>query len=473
MTPVIALVGRPNVGKSTLFNQMTRSRDALVADFPGLTRDRKYGEGHSEERKFIVIDTGGLTGQEAGLDSEMARQSLQAIEEADIVLFLVDGRAGLTAGDEVIADHLRRSGKPAHLVVNKTDGQDPDVAAADFYKLGFESIFMIAAAHNRGIRSMLELLLPAPEDLDEQDRADRYPGIRIGIVGRPNVGKSTLVNRMLGEERVVVYDMPGTTRDSIYIPYERHGHQYTLIDTAGVRRRKNVRETVEKFSIIKTLQAIDDAHVVILVIDAREGLVDQDLHLIGFVLDAGRSLVIAVNKWDGMDPEDRAKVKEQVARRLDFLDYADKYYISALHGTGVGTMYDSVQACYESAMAKWPTNRLTAILEDAVAQHQPPMVHGRRIKLRYAHQGGSNPPIVVVHGNQVDSLPGAYKRYLENTFRKVLKVVGSPIRFEFRGGENPFANKVDRLTPRQKVKKDNDIKKGRTVKKTRQKSVKR
>lgn len=473
MTPVIALVGRPNVGKSTLFNQMTRSRDALVADFPGLTRDRKYGEGHSEERKFIVIDTGGLTGQEAGLDSEMARQSLQAIEEADIVLFLVDGRAGLTAGDEVIADHLRRSGKPAHLVVNKTDGQDPDVAAADFYKLGFESIFMIAAAHNRGIRSMLELLLPAPEDPDEQDRADRYPGIRIGIVGRPNVGKSTLVNRMLGEERVVVYDMPGTTRDSIYIPYERHGHQYTLIDTAGVRRRKNVRETVEKFSIIKTLQAIDDAHVVILVIDAREGLVDQDLHLIGFVLDAGRSLVIAVNKWDGMDPEDRAKVKEQVARRLDFLDYADKYYISALHGTGVGTMYDSVQACYESAMAKWPTNRLTAILEDAVAQHQPPMVHGRRIKLRYAHQGGSNPPIVVVHGNQVDSLPGAYKRYLENTFRKVLKVVGSPIRFEFRGGENPFAHKVDRLTPRQKVKKDNDIKKGRTVKKTRQKSVKR
>ena len=473
MTPVIALVGRPNVGKSTLFNQMTRSRDALVADLPGLTRDRKYGEGHYEGRKFIVIDTGGLTGDEVGLDAEMARQSMQAVEEADIVLFIVDGRSGLTAGDQMIADHLRRSGKRAHLVVNKTDGQDPDIASADFYSLGFDSTFQCAAAHNRGIKSMLEVLLPEPENPEEQDRADLYPGIRIGVVGRPNVGKSTLVNRMLGEERVVVYDMPGTTRDSIYIPYERHGHQYTLIDTAGVRRRKNVHEVVEKFSIIKTLQAIDDAHVVILVIDARDGLVDQDLHLIGFVLDAGRSLVIAINKWDGMDPEDREKVKEQVARRLDFLDYADKYYISALHGTGVGTMYESVQACYESAMSKWPTNRLTALLQDAVAQHQPPMVHGRRIKLRFAHQGGSNPPVIVVHGNQVDALPGAYKRYLENTFRKVLKVVGSPIRFEFKSGENPFANKVDRMTPRQKVKKDTDIKKGRTVRKTRQKSVKR
>ena len=473
MTPVIALVGRPNVGKSTLFNQMTRSRDALVADFPGLTRDRKYGEGSYEGQKFIVIDTGGLTGDEAGIDAEMARQSLQAVEEADIVLFLVDGRAGLTAGDEMIADHLRRSGKLAHLVVNKTDGQDPDMAAAEFYSLGFESNFLIAAAHNRGIRSLLEALLPEPVDPEEEDRADRYPGIRIGVVGRPNVGKSTLVNRMLGEERVVVYDMPGTTRDSVYIPYERHGEQYTLIDTAGVRRRKNVNEAVEKFSIIKTLKAIEDAHVVILVIDARQGLVEQDLHLIGFVLDAGRSLVIAVNKWDGMDPDDRARVKEQVARRLDFLDYADKYYISALHGTGVGTMYDSVHACYESAMSKWPTNRLTALLQDAVAQHQPPMVRGRRIKLRYAHQGGSNPPVIVVHGNQVDALPGAYKRYLENTFRKVLKVVGSPIRFEFRASENPFADKVDRRTPRQKVKQDNDLKKGRRSKRVRQKSVKR
>lgn len=474
MTPVIALVGRPNVGKSTLFNQMTRSRDALVADFPGLTRDRKYGEGNYEGQKFIVIDTGGLTGDEQGLDAEMARQSMQAVEEADIVLFLVDGKSGLNGGDELIADHLRKTGKRAHLVVNKTDGQDPDIAASDFHALGFDSTYLIAASHNRGIRSMLERLLPQPDDDAVQDHADKYPGIRIGIVGRPNVGKSTLVNRMLGEDRVVVYDMPGTTRDSVYIPYERQGSEYTLIDTAGVRRRKNVSEVVEKFSIIKTLKAIEDAHVVILVIDAREGLVDQDLHLIGFVLDAGRSLVIAVNKWDGMDPEDRSKVKEQVARRLDFLDYADKHYISALHGSGVGVMYESVQACYESAMAKWQTNRLTAILQDASAQHQPPMVQGRRIKLRYAHQGGSNPPVIVVHGNQTDALPGAYKRYLENTFRRVLKVTGSPIRFEFRSSENPYANKVSRLTPRQKVKKDNDLKKGRPPrKKARMKSKKR
>ena len=472
MTPVIALVGRPNVGKSTLFNQMTRSRDALVADFPGLTRDRKYGDGNYEGRRFIVIDTGGLTGDEVGLDAEMARQSTQAVDEADIVLFLVDGRAGLTAGDEMVAEHLRRTGKPAHLVVNKTDGQDPDIAAADFYSLGFESVYQIAAAHNRGIRSMLELLLGDVEE-ESEDSADKYPGIRIGVVGRPNVGKSTLVNRMLGEERVVVYDMPGTTRDSVYIPYERHGHEYTLIDTAGVRRRKNVHEVVEKFSIIKTLKAIEDAHVVILVIDARDGLVDQDLHLIGFVLDAGRSLVIAVNKWDGMDPEERSKVKEQVRRRLDFLDYADKHYISALHGSVVGVLYDSIQDCFESAMAKWPTNRLTAILQDAVVQHQPPMVHGRRIKLRFAHQGGSNPPVIVVHGNQTGALPGAYKRYLENTFRKVLKVNGSPIRFEFLSGENPYANKVNRLTPRQKVKKDNDLKQGRQIKKPRMKSRKK
>jgi len=475
MTPVIALVGRPNVGKSTLFNQMTRSRDALVADFPGLTRDRKYGEGCYQGRRFIVIDTGGLSGDEAGLDAEMARQSMQAVEEADIVLFLVDGRAGLTAADEMIADHLRRSGKEAHLVVNKTDGQDPEVAAADFYRLGFDSTFRIAAAHNRGVRSLLEALLPEPEEGDEEeDRAERYPGIRIGVVGRPNVGKSTLVNRLLGEERVVVYDMPGTTRDSIYIPYERQGKQYTLIDTAGVRRRKNVREVVEKFSIIKTLQAIQDAHVVILVIDAREGLVDQDLHLIGFVLEAGRALVIAVNKWDGMDPDDRARVREQVRRRLDFIDYADKHYISALHGSGVGLLYDSVEACYNSAMAKWPTNRLTAILQDAVSQHQPPMVRGRRIKLRYAHQGGSNPPVIVVHGNQTEALPGAYKRYLENTFRKVLGVTGSPIRLEFRSGSNPFAGREKRLTPRQKVKKEAVQRQGKPARKTpRQKSVKR
>ena len=452
--PVIALVGRPNVGKSTLFNQMTRSRDALVADFPGLTRDRKYGEGLHEGHRFIVIDTGGITGEEAGIDVAMARQSLLAVEEATVVLFLVDAQAGLTPADELIAGQLRRSGKTAHLVINKTDGRDPDVAGAEFHRLGFASVMQIAAAHNRGIRSMLDQVLGA--DTGEEDvegLAEKAPGIRISVVGRPNVGKSTLVNRLLGEERVVVFDLPGTTRDSIYIPFERRGEAYTLIDTAGVRRRKNIRETVEKFSIIKTLRAIEDSHVVILVIDAREGLVDQDLHLIGFVLEAGRALVVAVNKWDGMEADERDRVRDQLRRRLAFLDYAKLHFISALHGSGVGDLYQSVEAAYQSAMAKWTTNRLTQLLEDVVAQHQPPMVRGRRIKLRYAHQGGSNPPRIVVHGNQVDALPQAYRRYMENVFRKALRVVGTPIRFEFKTGENPYAGKVNSLTPRQKAKR--------------------
>ncbi|PAV26263.1 ribosome biogenesis GTPase Der [Tamilnaduibacter salinus] len=451
--PVIALVGRPNVGKSTLFNQMTRTRDALVADFSGLTRDRKYGEGRYEGHRFIVIDTGGLSGDDAGLDAEMARQSLQAVDEADQVLFLVDGRAGLTAGDHLIAEQLRRHGKPAHLVVNKTDGQDPEMAAAEFYELGYESVFLIAASHNRGVRSMLESLFPDMLEEPEEDEADKWPGIRIGVVGRPNVGKSTLTNRLLGEERVVVYDLPGTTRDSIYIPYERHGEEYTLIDTAGVRRRKNVNEAVEKFSIIKTLQAVEDAHVVVVVVDARDGLVDQDLHLIGFVLEAGRSLVLAFNKWDGMSVEDRESVKREVDRRLPFVGFADKHYISALHGSGVGLLYDSIHEAYDSAMTKWPTRRLTEILLGAVQQHQPPVVRGRRVKLRYAHQGGSNPPRIVVHGNQVESLPDAYRRFLENTFRKVLDIWGTPIRFEFRSGENPYAGKPNELNARQKARK--------------------
>lgn len=467
--PVIALVGRPNVGKSTLFNQLTRSRDALVADLSGLTRDRKYGEGAYEDQRFIVIDTGGITGDEVGIDAAMARQSLQAVDEASVVLFLVDARAGLTPGDLHIADQLRRSGKEAHLVINKTDGLDPDVAGADFHQLGFQSVFTIAASQNRGVRSMLEELLVRSENEEAEPEATPS-GIRVTVVGRPNVGKSTLVNRMLGEERVVVFDMPGTTRDSIYIPFERQGKEYTLIDTAGVRRRKNIKETVEKFSIIKTLQAIDDAHVVVLVIDAREGLVDQDLHLMGFVLDAGRALVLAVNKWDGMDPDDRATVKTQLQRRLDFIDYARTHFISALHGSGVGDLYASVEEAYQSAMAKWPTNRLTTLLQDVVSQHQPPMVNGRRIKLRYAHQGGSNPPLIIVHGNQTESLSASYKRYLENRFRDVLKVVGTPIRFEFKSSENPYAGRVNKLTPRQQQKKARLMK---HVKKTRRKEKRR
>lgn len=453
MIPVIALVGRPNVGKSTIFNRLTRSRDALVADLPGLTRDRKYGEGVAAEKRFIVIDTGGISGDEQGIDAAMAAQSMAAIQEADIVLFVVDAQSGLTAADELIAHHLRVNNKQSWLVINKIDGLDPNVAAADFYRLGLANIRFTAAAHNKGVQSLIEEVLePFPVELSEEERAD--DGIRVGIIGRPNVGKSTLVNRLLGEDRVVVFDQPGTTRDSVYIPFERQGQRYTLIDTAGVRRRKNVQEVVEKFSIIKTLQAIDDAHVVILVVDAREGLVDQDLHLLGFAMDAGRALIIAINKWDGMEKDAKDAIKREIDRRLNFVDYAPIHFISALHGTGVGELYKPIHRCYESAMAKWSTNQLTRILEDAVTEHQPPMVRGRRIKLRYAHQGGSNPPIIVVHGNQTSELPTSYKRYLENVFRRVLKVMGTPIRFEFRSGENPYAHKVNKLTPRQQYKKE-------------------
>jgi GTP-binding protein len=451
MLPVIALVGRPNVGKSTLFNRLTRSRDAIVADFPGLTRDRKYGEGVAVERDFIVIDTGGLTGDEAGIDVAMAQQSYQAIVEADKIFFVVSARDGLTPADEEIAQYIRQSGKPCALVVNKIDGLDIDVVTADFFRLGMGEIFLTAASHNRGVSSMINEVMEAfpPQEAKTDDEPT---SCHIGIIGRPNVGKSTLVNRLLGEDRVVVYDMPGTTRDSVYIPYERRDKPYTLIDTAGVRRRKNVTEGVEKFSIIKTLQAIQDANVVVIVIDAREGIVDQDLHLIGFAMDAGRALVLAVNKWDGMTPDEKKSVKNELERRLTFLDYAQIHFISAKHGSGVGDMYKSIDASYKSAFAKWPTKRLTELLQDCTADHQPPMVRGRRIKLRFAHQGGSNPPIIVVHGSKTDDLPASYKRYLENMFRKVLKVKGTPIRFEFKSSENPFAKPTNSLASKDKMK---------------------
>ena len=456
MKPVIALVGRPNVGKSTLFNRITRSKDAIVADFPGLTRDRKYGEGEYQGKGFIVVDTGGLSGDESGIDAAMAEQSYTAMSEADVVLFIVDAQAGLTSIDEAIAKELRVRGKKTILVINKVDGFEPEVAAADFYQLGFDEPSFTVASHNRGTKGLLERVLA---DFPEQGAEEEFDdSIRMGIIGRPNVGKSTLVNRLLGEERVVVYDQPGTTRDSIYIPYERQEQAYTIIDTAGVRRRKNVDEAVEKFSIIKTLQAIKDAHVVILVLDAREGIVDQDLHLLGFAIEAGRALVIAINKWDGMTQDDKDRVRNDIDRRLGFVEYAQVHFISALHGTGVGVLYKAIHEGYESAMSKWPTPRLTTLLEDAVSQHPPPLVGGRRIKLRYAHQGGSNPPLIIVHGNQTDSVPTSYRRYLENTFRKVLGIKGSPIRFEFRGGDNPFAGKVNRLTPRQQRKKQRLVK---------------
>lgn len=456
MKPVIALVGRPNVGKSTLFNQLTKSRDALVADLPGLTRDRKYGDARIDNKSFIVIDTGGIGESDDGIDAYMAEQSRTAIAEADIVLFLVDGRAGLIASDEMIARELRALGKVVHLVVNKTDGVQEESAMAEFHRLGIASVFAIAASHGRGVHQMIaDVLVHFPEDPEQGPELDH--GIKIAIVGRPNVGKSTLVNRLLGEDRVVVFDMPGTTRDSIYIPYERLGKKYTLIDTAGVRRRGRVDETVEKFSVIKTLQAISDAHVVVLVLDARESIVDQDLNLLGYVLEKGRALVIAINKWDGMDPDARQQVRTDMSRRFDFIDYVKVHMISALHGTGVGDLYGSIQRAYDSAMIKVPTNRLTQILQDAVDQHQPPLVGGRRIKLRYAHMGGQNPPLIVIHGNQTDHVPSVYRRYLENIFRKVLRISGTPIQISFKTGDNPFKERRNELTPAQAERRRRNV----------------
>ncbi|POY44724.1 ribosome biogenesis GTPase Der [Avibacterium gallinarum] len=491
-TPVVALVGRPNVGKSTLFNRLTRTRDALVADFPGLTRDRKYGQANIAGYDFIVIDTGGIDGTEEGVEEKMAEQSLLAIEEADIVLFLVDARAGLTSADIGIAQYLRqRQNKTTVLVANKTDGIDADSHCAEFYQLGLGEVVQIAASQGRGVNALMEqVLAPLAEQnaekeaeqnqsavqnneenqedewdhefdfnneedgqlLDEalaEEESEQEQNIKIAIVGRPNVGKSTLTNRILGEDRVVVYDLPGTTRDSISIPMERDGQQYTIIDTAGVRKRGKVHLTVEKFSVIKTLQAIQEANVVLLTIDAREGISDQDLSLLGFILNAGRSLVIVVNKWDGLDQEVKDRVKSELDRRLDFIDFARVHFISALHGSGVGNLFDSIKEAYACATQKMTTSMLTRILQMATDEHQPPMVSGRRIKLKYAHPGGYNPPIIVVHGNQINRLPDSYKRYLSNYYRRSLKIIGSPIRLMFQEGSNPFSGKRNKLTPNQ------------------------
>ncbi len=454
MRPVIALVGRPNVGKSTLFNQLTRSRNALVADMPGLTRDRQYGDGRNEERSFIVIDTGGLGEGEEGVEVYMAEQSRQAIEEADLVFFMVDARAGLTSADFSIADELRRNHKKVVLVVNKIDGLDEPTALSEFFRLGFTAMHGIAASHGRGVPALISAALADwPVEAEVRVEAELNRGLCMAVVGRPNVGKSTLVNRMLGEDRVVVFDAPGTTRDSIVIPFERHGKSYTLIDTAGVRRRGRVDETVEKFSIVKTLQAIKDAQVIILVIDAREGLVDQDLHLLGYALDAGRAVVIAVNKWDGMSEYDRGIVRQELDRRLDFARYIRIHMISARHGTGVGEMYPSIHRAYDSAACRATAAEITRLLEEAVQAHQPPLVRGHRIKLRYGHMGGTFPPTFVIHGNQTDQTPMAYRRYLENLFRKFFRLEGTPVKLEFRTGDNPFKDKPNMLTTRQIKKK--------------------
>ena len=461
MIPVFALVGRPNVGKSTLFNRITKTQDALVANFPGLTRDRQYGEAKLGSRHFIVIDTAGITGQEEGIDSAVAQQSQQAVVEADAVVFMLDAREGLTSIDEQLAQRLRGYNKPIFFVANKIDGVNVDEALAEIYRFGAERIYPTTATHGRGIKPLFEdmlALFPEAEAVETVDENAPDPGIKIAIVGRPNVGKSTLVNRLLGEERVVVFDQPGTTRDSVYIRYERNEEIFTLIDTAGIRRRKNVSEVVEKFSIVKTLKAIDDANVVILVLDASEGVVDQDLHLLGHVVDAGRAVVVAINKWDGLTDQHKQYVRAELERRLQFIDYAQIHFISALHGTGVGHLYESVRAAFRAATQKLQTHRLTQILERAVFEHQPPLVNGRRIKLRYAHAGGSNPPLIVIHGNQTADVPRAYQRYLEKTFRRELKLIGTPVRIEFRTGDNPFAGKRNMLTERQIERKRRLIK---------------
>ena len=443
MTPVIALVGRPNVGKSTLFNALTRTRRALVADVPGLTRDRQYGLARLGGREVVLVDTGGLTDDDDELDRQMAVQTDAAIEEADAVVVMMDARDGMLPADEAVVERLRRNGKPFRVAVNKVDGSDPDAALAEFHGLAAEPPLPIAASQGRGVARLADAaaaLLPAPGDhAAAAPEPTAEEGIRVAIVGRPNVGKSTLVNRLLGEERMLAIDEPGTTRDAVEIPFERDGRHYTLIDTAGLRRRARVTGAVEKFSALKTLEAIRAAHVVVLVLDARQGLAEQDQHVVGHVLDAGRALVVAINKWDGLDRDTRDWVRSEHDRRFRFVDFAETRYISALHGTGVGDLLKSVQRAHRSAMGDLATHELTRTLEDAVAEHQPPLVGGARVKLRYAHQGGANPPTIVVHGNRVERLPTAYKRYLEKRFRERFGLRGTPVRMEFRSGENPYA----------------------------------
>ncbi|TQE99364.1 MAG: ribosome biogenesis GTPase Der [Spiribacter salinus] len=474
--PVIALVGRPNVGKSTLFNKLTRTRDALVADFPGLTRDRQYGVGRMGPAPYVLVDTGGLGEPDDVTYHHMQRQAMRALDEADVILFLVDARTGVTPGDETLTRELRQRGKRVWLVMNKIDGVDPAMAAADFHALGLDTPWPIAAVHGRGVQQLMTAVLedhcPAliaeaeaveAADADPEAEAEEAPDrpIEVAIVGRPNVGKSTLVNRLIGEERLLVYDMPGTTRDAIHVPFERDGQAFTLVDTAGVRRRSRVKASIEKFSVVKTLQAIEAAQVVIMVLDARQEISEQDAHLIGHVIEAGRGLVLAVNKWDGLETGARDRIRRELDVKLGFLDFARPRFISALHGTGVGRLLEEVAQVYRAAHKTLPTPQLNRILAEATEAHQPPLIRGRRIKLRYAHQGGRNPPAIIVHGNQTTALPSAYRRYLVNRFRRELGLWGTPIRLELRTGENPFAGRRNKLTPRQQRKRERVIKRRR------------
>ena len=496
MKPTIALVGRPNVGKSTLFNKLTRTQDALVADMPGLTRDRQYGDGKVGGWPYLLVDTGGLSGAPDSLDAAMADQTLCAVREADLVVFMVDGRSGIVSVDEEIADILRRQARHVVLCVNKIDGIGEDKAQLDFHQLGFEHMVAIAASHNRGVQQLVEELadfFEIPEDerveLSRKRRsrknkvADKSaetgadgaltegaergfgPGyepveqseIRITFVGRPNVGKSTLINRLLGEDRVIAYDQPGTTRDSVSVPFQRAGRYYSLIDTAGVRRRGKVSEKVEIFSIIKTLQSIDKSNVCVMLLDGTDGITDQDLSLLGYIIDKGRALIVAVNKWDSLSEKQREEMREDLERRVDFLKFTRIHFISALQGSGVGDLFKSINKAYSSAFIDMSTPRLTRMLEIVTTQHQPPMVNGRRIKLRYAHQGGQNPPIIVIHGKQALKVPQSYQRYLMNHFTKALKLFGTPLRIEFRQDDNPY-QEATRVKP---VKDKADVKRRR------------
>ena len=445
MIPTIALVGRPNVGKSTLFNRLTRSRDALVADIPGLTRDRHYGRGRLGGRSFLAVDTGGLEPHaRSGIFGAMAKQTLQAVAECDAVLFLVDGREGLTPEDRDIAVSLRKTGRPLWLVVNKAEGRSREAVAAEFHELGLGDPLPVSAAHGDGVAELVELVLaPFAEEpvAEEQTGSGAKIAPKIAVVGRPNVGKSTMVNAVLGEERMIAFDQPGTTRDSIHIEFQRGGKAYTLIDTAGLRRRGRVHETAERFSVVKALQAIEDANVVILVLDAQQEIGDQDAHIGGFVLEAGKALVVAVNKWDAIGEDRREAVKREIARKLDFLAFARFHYVSALDGRGVKALLPSIDAAYAAAMAKLPTPKLTRALIDAVARQPPPRAGLFRPKLRYAHQGGSNPPTIVIHGNQLDQLPDAYRRYLSRAFADTFRLRGTPLRLQFRTGGNPYAKR--------------------------------
>jgi GTP-binding protein len=462
MLPAVALVGRPNVGKSTLFNRLTRSRDALVADQPGVTRDRRYGIAEHEGARYVVIDTGGLGGVGAAeIDPGVERQVAYALEEADALVLVVDQQAGLTAGDLAIAERLRRAGKPVTVAINKSEGVAPEIAAADYHSLGLGAPIAIAARHGHGVAGLMGHVL-SPFDTGEGPEPtadDSLP--RLAVVGRPNVGKSTLINRLVGADRLVTSPAPGTTRDSITVPCEREGQRFLLIDTAGIRRRARVDRGIEKFSVVQSLKAIDEAGVVIVLIDAREGVTEQDLHLIGIAADRGSALVIGINKWDGMEASARRRVASEVDRQLDFVAYADRRYISALHGSGIAELVDTAMEAYESAGREIPTPRLNELLEHATTAHPPPIVRGRRIRLRYAHQGGRYPPLIVVHGSQAERVPARYRRYLENSFRKALKLVGTPVRVEFRSGENPFAGRRNRLTPRQQRRRQRVIRHSR------------